>query len=131
MLDWVANKKHEGWFSGDVACEYGAEIFRQLPFAIAKLRRDKNSRRAVIRMSGTKCLLSIQFLVRPMPAAPLPVVLPPYQQFFMALATFRSADLIYGTPADYYVARKLSEMIVAELLWQDTVVFVVINSGSD
>jgi hypothetical protein len=107
MLDFY-KVHHQGWFDGTTAKYYGYHIFKEIPDIIKEMKRNITTRRAVIRMPADSdtCLLSIQFTFRMHDEdnGLIPV--------FTTTANFRSSDAIYGLPADFWMLRKLTDLLM-------------------
>lgn len=116
---YTANKR--GWYTPEVARDYGREFFAQLPAVRALLAQDPRSRQAVIRMTGDKCLLSVQFLLRSMDNG---------QNVLVTLANFRSCDAIHGLPADLYVLQRLTDEVIGSSAVTIEHRVLLINTGS-
>lgn len=119
-LDYY-HDRGEGWFNGMVAKQYGYEIAQQVPCVEISLKNDIFSRRGVVRMTGDKCLETIQFLVRfeDVEGVSVPML--------TLIANFRSSDAIKGLPADLFILRKMAESATegTTVEWR-----VIMNAGS-
>jgi thymidylate synthase len=105
VLDFY-RKNEEGWFDGDTARVYGYEIFNQLPDVQTELSSNSATRRAVIRMPADACLLSVQFTFR------LKLENERLVPVFTTVGNFRSSDAVYGLPADFWILRKLTDLVM-------------------
>ena len=97
--------------------DYGLRVRNQVPLVIDELKRDRNSRRAVIQFNGTlhfgtdniACTMNAQFLIR--------------NGTFIGIFNMRSWDIVYGLPMDLMmfggltraIARCVGEFPIVEL----------------
>lgn len=92
---------------------YGTKIVPQLPYVVETLRRDPDSRQAVINIwreapppsRDVPCTLSTQFLVR--------------EGWLEQIVTMRSSDAWLGVPYDVFNFSMLAGVVLLELDWRD------------
>lgn len=88
---------------------YGPKVVEQIPYVLDTLRRDRDSRQAVLtiwreRPAASKdipCTIALQFMIR--------------GGNLLMTTTMRSNDLFWGSPSDWYLFTTIQRMLAAQL----------------